>query len=188
MSIIWAIALIFGVASTLMAAEMDKFANTIDTFRSFPALTKFFNNAYGYAVYPTVGKAGFIIGGSYGNGQVYRNGQVTGYTSLYAGSLGFQFGGKAFREIVFFQDKRAYDNFTSGQFEFDATAQAIILTAGAEVKANTAGSSAGASAGPKTGVQARADYVKGMATFVHPLGGLMLEVSIGGQKFTFEPL
>ena len=187
-SIIWAVVLIFGALNPATATEKDNFSSTIDLFKSFPALTKFFKSAYGYAVFPTVGKAGFILGGSYGKGQVYREGMVTGKTSMYAGSLGFQIGGKAFREIVFFQDKRAYDNFTGGNFEFDATAQAIILTAGAEVKANTAGSSAGASAGPKTGAQARADYVKGMATFVHSIGGLMLEVSIGGQKFTFEPL
>ena len=187
-SIIWAVVLIFGALNVATAAEKDKFSSTIDTFQSFPALTKFFKGAYGYAVFPMIGKGGFVIGGSYGKGQVYRAQKVTGKTSLYAGSLGFQFGGKAFREIVFFEDKRAYDNFTSGGFEFDATAQAIILTAGAEVKANTAGSSAGASAGPKTGVQAKANYVKGMATFVHSLGGLMFEISIGGQKFTFEPL
>jgi len=187
-SLIWAVVLILGTLNAADAAEKDRYLSTIDTFKSFPALTEFFKGAYGYAVFPTIGKAGFVIGGSYGKGQVYRGGIVTGKTSMYAGSLGFQLGGKAFREIVFFQDKRAYDHFTSGNFEFDATAQAIILTAGAEVKANSAGSSAGASAGPKTGAQAKADYVRGMATFVHSLGGLMFEISIGGQKFTFDPL
>jgi lipid-binding SYLF domain-containing protein len=107
---------------------------------------------------------------------------------LIEGSIGFQLGGEAFSEIIFFQDKRAYDEFTSGNFEFGATAQAVVITAGAQAKAGTAGASAGASAGPKTGVQAETNYVKGMAIFVHSKGGLMYEASIGGQKFTFKSL
>jgi len=186
-SVIWVFVLIFGVVNVTNAAGNDSISSAIDTFKSFPALTKFFNNAYGYAIFPTVGKAGFLIGGSYGQGQVYRGGQVTGRASLFAGSIGFQLGGKAFSEIIFFQDKRAYDEFTSGNFEFDATAQAIAVTAGVEARAGTAGTSAGASAGPKSGTQAETGYIKGMATFVHGKGGLMFELSIGGQKFSFEP-
>ena len=104
------------------------------------------------------------------------------------GSIGFQFGGKVFSEIIFFEDKNAYDTFTGGNFEFDATAQAIAITAGAQAQAGTSGVSAGASAGPKTGVQAEAEYVNGMVTFVHSKGGLMYEFSVGGQKFSFTPL
>ena len=187
-SIIWFIVLIFGVVNIATAAEKDNYSSTIDTFKSFPALTKFFESAYGYAVFPTIGKAGFIVGGSYGKGQVYKGGTVTGKTSVIEGSIGWQLGGKAFSEIIFFEDKRAYDEFISGNFEFDATAQAIVITAGAEAQAGTAGVSAGASAGPKTGVQAETSYQKGMATFVHSKGGLMYEFSISGQKFLFEPL
>jgi lipid-binding SYLF domain-containing protein len=179
---------IFGVSSAGLSADLEDYSNTIEVFRSFPVLERFFYDSYGYAVFPTVGKAGFILGGSYGKGQVYRKGIVTGKTSLIEGSLGFQFGGKAFSEIIFFKDKWAYERFTRGNFEFDASVQAIVLTAGAEVKGSSTGISAGASAGPRTGVQAEAEYHYGMATFVHSIGGLMVEVSLGGQKFTFEPL
>lgn len=89
-------------------------------------------------------------------------------------------------QIVFLEDKRAYDEFTTGNFEFGATAQAVAITAGAQ--AGTAGKSAGASAGLKTGVQAETKYHKSMAVFVHAKGGLMGEATVGGQKFTFEPL
>ena len=187
MSIICTVALIFGLVNVATAAEKDNISTTISTFKSFPALKKFFKSAYGYAVFPTIGKAGFIIGGSYGKGQVYRGGKVTGRTSMVEGSIGWQLGGEAFSEIIFFQDKRTYDEFTSGNFEFDATAQAVVITAGAGAQAGTAGASAGASAGPKTGIQAKTNYRKGMATFVQPKGGLMYELAIGGQKFTFEP-
>jgi lipid-binding SYLF domain-containing protein len=165
----------------------DKYTDTIDIYKKSEAVQPFFKNAYGYAVFPTIGKAGFVIGGSYGTGQVYKGGKVTGETSLIKGSIGFQLGGQAFSEMIFFQDKRAYDEFTSGSFEFDATASAVVITAGAQVKAGTEGATAGASAGPATGIQAKANYHKGMVVFVHAKGGLMFEASIGGQKFTFKP-
>ena len=181
-------ALMFCVSNIAVASEVEDISSTINVFKESPAVEKFFKNSYGYAVFPTIGKAGWVIGGSYGKGQVYRGGKVTGKASVIEGSIGFQFGGEAFSEIIFFQDKRAYDEFTSGSFEFGATAQAVVITAGAQAQAGTAGASAGASAGPKTGVQAETEYVKGMATFVQSLGGLMYEASIGGQKFKFEPL
>ena len=165
----------------------DKYTDTIDIYKKSEAVQPFFQSAYGYAVFPTIGKAGFVIGGSYGTGQVYKGGKVTGETSLIKGSIGFQLGGQAFSEMIFFQDKRAYDEFTSGSFEFDATASAVAITAGAQAKAGTEGATAGASAGPATGKQAKASYHKGMVVFVHAKGGLMYEASIGGQKFTFKP-
>jgi len=168
-------------------AHADSYSNAIDVFKKSSAVQPFFKNAYGYAVFPTIGKAGFVIGGSYGTGQVYKGGKVTGETSLVKGSIGFQLGGQAFSQMIFFEDKRAYDEFTSGNFEFDATASAVAITAGAQAKAGTEGASAGASAGPATGAQAKASYHKGMAVFVHAKGGLMYEASIGGQKFTFKP-
>jgi lipid-binding SYLF domain-containing protein len=188
MTLILIVALMVGVSTVAVAAEVEDYSSTINVFKDSPAVMKFFENSYGYAVFPTIGKAGFVVGGSYGKGQVYRAGKVTGISKVVEGTLGFQIGGKAFSEIIFFQDKRAYDEFTSGNFEFGATAQAVAITAGAQAKAGTTGKSAGASAGPKTGVQAKTEYVKGMATFVQSKGGLMGEASIGGQKFTFEPL
>ncbi|MDX9785902.1 MAG: lipid-binding SYLF domain-containing protein [Desulfobacterales bacterium] len=179
---------IFGISTVAVPAEVEDYSSTIKVFRDSPAVEKFFKNSYGYAVFPTIGKAGYVIGGSYGKGQVYRSGKVTGKSTVVEGSIGFQAGGKVFSEIIFFQDKRAYDEFKSGNFEFDATVQAVAITAGAEAQVGTKGTSIGASAGPKTGVQAEIDYYKGMATFVHAQGGLMFEFSIGGQKFTFEPL
>jgi len=188
LSLILVSLLIFGVSTVGVAAEEEDCLNTINMFKDSPAVEKFFKNCYGYAVFPTIGKAGWVVGGSYGKGQIYCDGKVTGNVKVVEGSIGFQFGGKAFSEIIFLQDKRAYDEFTSGNFEFGATAQAVVITAGVETKAGTTGTSAGASAGPKTGVQAENKYVKGMATFVHSKGGLMYEASIGGQKFKFEPL
>lgn len=103
-------------------------------------------------------------------------------------SVGFQLGGQAFSQIIFFQDKRAYDEFTSGNFEFDGSLSAVVITAAAQAKTSTQGNTAGASLGPATGTQAETSYTNGMAVFIHTLGGLMYEISVGGQKFTFTPI
>ncbi len=148
----------------------------------------FFKDSYGYAFFPTVGKGGIGIGGAYGKGQVYRKGKITGTASLIKLTLGFQLGGQAFSEIIFFQNKRAYDRFTNGAFELEASASAVAITAGAQASAGTGGASAGVSAGPQTGKQLAGEYINGTAIFVHTKGGLMYEASIGGQKFKFRPL
>ena len=166
----------------------DEYAAAISVFQSSPEVQPFFKNCYAYAVYPTVGKAALIVGGAFGEGRVYHNGKVTGKSKLVHASFGLQLGGKAFSEIVFLQDKRAYNEFTSGDFEFDAKMAATAVTAGAEAQAGTTGKTAGVTAGPKTGAQAKTKYHKGMATFVHSKGGLMAEMALGGQKISFEPL
>jgi lipid-binding SYLF domain-containing protein len=183
------VVLIMFVSALILSntAYADKFADTINVFKKSEAVQPFFRNAYGYAVFPTIGKAGIGIGGSYGTGQVYKGGKVTGEVSVIKGSIGFQLGAQAFSQMIFFEDKRAYDEFTSGNFEFDATASAVAITVGAQAKAGTEGASAGASAGPATGKQAKTSYHKGMVVFTHAKGGLMYEASIGGQKFKFKP-
>ena len=187
-SILLIVLLVSVISHSTFAAKVEDYSSTIKVFRESPEVAKFFESAYGYAVFPSIGKAGFIVGGSYGNGQVYRSGKVTGKTSVGKGSIGFQFGAEVFSEIIFFEDKRAYDEFTRGNFEFDAHAQAVVITASAQAQAGTKGGTASAGAGPKTAVQAKTKYHKGMATFVHIKGGLMYELSVGGQKFSFEPL
>ena len=162
------------------SAVGDEYADAISVFQSSPEVQTFFKNCYAYALFPTVGKAAVVVGGAFGEGKVYRQGKVTGK------AFGLQLGGKAFSEIVFLQDKRAYDAFTGGEFEFDASMSATAVTAGAEAKAGTGGKTAGVTAGPKTGAQAKTEYHNGMAAFVHQKGGLMAGMSVGGQKFRFE--
>jgi hypothetical protein len=171
----------------LNPAQADTYSETADVFRKSPVVRPFFDHCYGYVVFPTVGKGGFVIGGSYGTGQVFAQSKVTGTAKLIKATIGFQAGGQAFSQIVFFEDQRAYDEFTSGNFEFDAGVSAVAITAGVQAKAGTEGATAGASAGPATGVQAQTNYHKGMAVFVHAKGGLMYEATVGGQKFSFEP-
>lgn len=170
------------------ADDDRRYSETIDVFLKSDAVKPFFDNAYGYAVFPTVGKGGFVLGGAYGAGRVYLKDRVSGKATLMKVSIGFQLGGQAFSEIIFFEDEWAYNKFTSGNFEFDGSLSAVVITAAAQAQTSTQGNTAGASLGPATGAQTETSYTKGMAIFIHTLGGLMYEVSVGGQKFTFTPM
>lgn len=170
------------------AAKVEDYSSTIQVFRQSPLVQPLFQNAYGYAVFPNIGKGAAFLGAAFGKGQVYRGGQVTGFSSVVKLSVGLQMGGQDYSEIIFFQNQSAYDDFTRGNFEFDAKASAVAITAAAQTQAGTTGTTAGVSASPSTGKQLAANYVKGMAVFVHVKGGFMYEVSVAGQKFTFEPV
>jgi len=149
------------------AGENLETREAIARFRNLdPSMKVFFEKAYGYAVFPTVGKGGMGIGGAYGKGEVYARGRLLGYSKLTQVTIGFQLGGQAYSEIIFFKDKRALDDFTSGNFEFSAQASAVAATAGAA---------------------ANADYSDGVAVFTATKGGLMYEATVGGQKFSFRP-
>lgn len=163
-----------------------EYEDTIKVFRNAGESAAFFDNSHGYAVFPTVGKVGIGIGGAHGKGRVYRQGQYIGDASMTQVSIGLQLGGQAYSQIIFFQDERALDEFTSGSFEFGAQATAVAITAGASASASTAGSSAGASGG-KNDANTVGRYHKGMAVFTVAKGGLMYEASIGGQKYKYAP-
>jgi lipid-binding SYLF domain-containing protein len=170
----------------LAQAWADEFQETIDVFKQAGESGRFFDTAYGYAVFPTIGKGGAVLGGAYGKGRVYAQGNYTGDVKMTQVTLGFQLGGQAYSQIIFFQDERAYKEFTGSNFEFGAQATAVAITAGASAAATTTGSSAGASGG-KHDATTVGGYHKGMAVFTVAKGGLMYEASIGGQKFSYTP-
>lgn len=167
-------------------AFADEYDDTIAVFRKSGQSAAFFNSSYGYAVFPTIGKGAFGIGAAYGTGHVYTGGNYVGDSTLTQLSIGFQAGGQAYSQIVFFENKAAFDLFTSGNFEFGAGASAVAITAAASAGAGTTGASAGASVGQQEATTA-GNYYKGMAVFTIAKGGLMFEAAIGGQKFTYKP-
>jgi lipid-binding SYLF domain-containing protein len=164
----------------------DNYADTIKVFQQAGESGQFFANCYGYAVFPTIGKGGIGIGAAHGSGRVYASGQYVGDTKMTQVTIGLQLGGQAYSQIIFFEDKRALDEFTSGNFEFGAQATAVAITAGASAQAGTAGTSAGAGTS-KSDSTTTGKYSKGMAVFTVAKGGLMYEASIGGQKFSYKP-
>lgn len=125
----------------------------------------FFDNAYAYVIYPSVGKAGFGIGGAYGEGVIYKDHKPYAYSDLSQLTIGFQMGGQVYTEIIFFKDKEALDRFEKGNFELGVQASAVILDAGATFNL---------------------EYSNGIAIFTLTKGGLMYEASVGGQKFSFK--
>ena len=130
-----------------------------------PEMSRFFDEAVGYVIIPTVGKAGFGIGGARGKGLLYEGGASTAIVTLTQLSFGFQWGGQAYSEFVFFNDDVALADFKRGNYELGAQASAVAVTAGAS---------------------ADADYSSGVAIFTQAKGGLMYEASVGGQKFKVE--
>jgi len=130
-----------------------------------PTLTMWFESAYAYAVYPRVGKGGFIVGGAHGAGLVIQGDKTVGKTTLTQVTVGAQVGGQAYAEYIMFKDQAAFEHFTRGNYEFGAQVSAVAVTAGASVDAS---------------------YESGVAVFTLANGGLMAEASIGGQKFSYE--
>jgi lipid-binding SYLF domain-containing protein len=166
-------------------AWADNYSATIDQFKEAVS-SDFFDNSYGYAVFPSIGKGGIGIGGAHGKGQVYAKGVHVGDTKMTQLTVGFQLGGQAFSQIIFFEDERSFNEFTGGNFEFGAQATAVAITAGASASAGTTGTGAGASSGSGGSAKAKGDYYKGMAIFTIAKGGLMYEATLGGQKFSYK--
>ena len=143
----------------------NKTIKALNKFKDMTSLRPYFKKARGYAVFPNIGKGGIGIGGARGKGEVFEKGNVIGSTTLTQISIGFQLGGQAFSQIIFFKDKKSLERFTEGNFEFGASASAALISEGAN---------------------ASADYSDGVAVLTFSKGGLMYEASIGGQKFTYE--
>lgn len=188
MKTIWYVCLTMaGLAFSAQSALADSYSDTVALFKNAGASASFFGSSYGYAVFPTIGKGGLVIGGAHGSGRVYKQGKYVGDTSMTQVSIGFQAGGQAYSEVIFFQDERSFTEFTSGNFEFSGDVSAVAITAGASASAGTGGTSAGASGGKKDATTAGA-YKKGLAVFTIAKGGLMYEAAVAGQKFSYKAL
>jgi lipid-binding SYLF domain-containing protein len=130
-----------------------------------PSVSELVRRGYGYAVFPEVTKGGLVVGGAYGRGVVYEQGRHVGYSDLSQASLGLQAGGQTFSELLVFENKGALDRFKTGSLTFGADASAVIL---------------------ESGVATNVTFVDGVAVVVRPIGGAMVEASIGGQKFSYQ--
>ena len=171
-------------------ADEGKDAEAVENFRN-AGTGNMIDTAYGYAVFPTIGKGGIGIGGAHGKGGVYRGGKRVGLTSMSQISYGLQLGGQSYSQIIFFRDERAFTDFTSGNFEFGAQASAVALTAGASAQTSTGGSGSASSGTDKrlnTVTEESYDDRSGMAIFTIAKGGLMYEATLSGQKFKYEAL
>jgi len=179
-------ALVFLLGAAAAWADADPNQQTIGLFQHAGQSAAFFANSYGYAVFPTVGKGGFVVGGAHGSGRVYVHGRYVGDTSMNQVSVGFQAGGQAYSQIVFFENKAAFDEFSKGDFEFGADVNAVAITAAAGAGLGTTGASADASGGMKD-ARTAGKYYKGLAVFTIVKGGAMYQATVAGQKFSYSP-
>ena len=163
----------------------DKYTDTLHNFKNAEVTKPYFTSAYGYAVFPTIGKGAIGVGGAAGKGHVYQGGRFVGESKLMQVSVGFQLGGQAYSQIIFFEDKRAFDEFTNDSFEFGADASAVAITLGANAEAGTTGPSASVSTNVEHGKVAT-QYYKGFAVLTLAKGGLMYQAAIAGQKYVFK--
>ena len=163
--------LLFIALVTLTSLHADNTANaeaeylqTLNEFKESKRAAPFFETAYGYAIFPTVGKGAFLLGGSHGSGRVYVQGEWIANTALTQLTIGFQLGGQAFSQIMFFKDEDAFKRFKTGNFELSTQATAVAIT---------------------VGVSADVDYDQGIIIFTATKGGFMYEASVGGQSFDY---
>jgi len=156
----------FSLSSYAQKDVSEKSTEAIKEFkRTNDKIGKYFSSAYGYAVFPSVGKGGLGVGGAAGNGTIYKGGAIVGDCKLSQITVGFQAGGQAYSEVIFFESAEAYNRFTGDKFEFAAQTSAVAVTAGASFDV---------------------DYRDGILVFTHAKGGLMYEATVGGQKFKTE--
>lgn len=145
--------------------DTKKAQKTISQFKKTDAgLSSFFDNSFGYVVFPSIGKGAIGIGGAGGKGIVYKQGKVIGGSKMTQITVGFQFGGQEYSEVIFLENADSFNRFITNKYQFAAQASAVAL---------------------KSGISADAKYTDGVAVFTQAKGGLMYEASIGGQKFKF---
>lgn len=148
-----------------MTLERDAQAAIANIKAKDPSLSKFFESAAGYAVFPKVGKGGFLVGGAGGDGVVYEAGRIVGYAGLAQATIGAQVGGQAYTQIIFFKTQERLNEFKSGGWVPTAQASAVAI---------------------KSGAGANSDYEGGVAIFTLGEAGAMLEAAVGGQRYKYE--
>ncbi|UFH35984.1 YSC84-related protein [Flavobacterium acetivorans] len=176
LSIIWVMAMACLISTVPMFGQSASKKNKIvadsktakaEFIKADPLMKGLFEKAYGYVIFPNVGKGGLGVGGAAGNGSVYEHNKLTGMAKLSQLSIGFQAGGQAYREVIFFESKKDMERFKESRFEFSAQVSAVAVTEGAS---------------------ANVKYADGIMVFTMQKGGLMYEASVGGQKFKFNKM
>ena len=148
------------------ATKLISESNTAKTefIKTDPSMEGLFSSSYGYVIFPKIGKGGFIVGGSGGNGILYDHGKAVGLVKTGQVTVGAQVGGQTYREVIFFENKDAFDHMKASKMEFSSQISAVAV---------------------KSGVSKNAKYTEGVAVFTQDLSGLMAEATVGGQKFKY---
>jgi lipid-binding SYLF domain-containing protein len=167
-------------------AVADEYSDAVTLFKNAGQSSAYFKNCYGYAVFPSIGKGGLVVGGARGTGHVFVHGAYVGDATMTQLSVGLQAGGQAYSQIIFFQDQRSFNEFAAGNFEFGADASAVAITAAAGAGTSTAGGATANASNGQTDARTKGSYYKGFAVFTVVKAGAMVSASVAGQKFTYS--
>lgn len=173
-------AALFFFSSTCMATEFD-------IFKKSSTVQPFMQSAYGYVFFPKMGTGGIVVGGSYGKGEVYAMGKYVGDAVMVKTTFGLQVGGGSYSELIFFQDKRAFEDFIAGKMDYSFTVSAVGAGASAAASSGSKGEIAATSTGRKIGNQKVKEYQRGLRVFVHITGGLQAGATVSNQKIKYLP-
>jgi lipid-binding SYLF domain-containing protein len=180
--------LMSALALTAGVAFGDVYDNAIGSFKEAHQSARFFSDSYGYAIFPTVAKGGLGVGAAHGRGKVYRHGELVGDSSVTQVSFGFQAGGQAYSEIVFFKDEDSFNRFASGNQQLGADVGAVAITASAGASANTSSGGTASASGDRNDAAEAGAWHHGVAVFTLAKGGAMYEAAVTGQKFSYKPI
>ncbi len=160
-------------ASAKTAKEINAQVNAcMDRFyKQVPGGKEVAAKAKGILVVPNVYKAGFIVGGEYGEGALRVGGKTSAYYHLASGSVGFQIGGEAKDIVLMFMTEEALKQFQASKgWEVGVDGNVALI---------------------KIGGGERVDFTKlndPILAFVFDVKGLMADISLKGAKFTkFTP-
>ncbi len=180
--------LISALALSAGVAVGNVYDNAIDSFKQARQSAQFFSDSYGYAIFPTVAKGGLGVGAAHGRGKVYRHGELVGDSSVTQVSFGFQAGGQAYSEIVFFKDEDSFNRFTSGNLQLGADVGAVAITASADASASTSDGATASASGDRNEAAEAGAWHHGLVVFTLAKGGAMYEAAVTGQKFSYKPV
>lgn len=147
--------------------ELAEARRAVVDFQREPDLGPYFRDAWGYAVFPTIGKAAFVFGGAHGTGKAFERSKVVGNVKISKATIGLQIGGEVYSEIVFFRDRNAFEKLKKGEATLHADASAAVATAGANVESA---------------------WDDGVAVFARSKGGLIASAAVGAQSLRFKPI
>ena len=127
----------------------------------------FLKRVKGYLVFPDVYKAGFVVGGEYGEGVLRVGGKTVGYYSMTTASVGFQIGAQKSTYLFAFADQFALDQFMKGNgWQAGVDGSIAVAKWGQGVDISTI------------------SFEKPIYAFVFNNKGLMANINLEGTKFT----
>jgi lipid-binding SYLF domain-containing protein len=135
-----AFAFSFGLAHADSKADLDRSARSVlnQLIASNANAKKLSEKAVAILVFPVVTKAGFIVGGQYGEGVLFKQGRPAAYYNTAGGSYGLQAGAQQYGYVMFFMKESALSALDSTQgFEVGVGPSVVLVDQGMATSTTT---------------------------------------------------